>query len=374
MKGGLKLAVDLAASLAAAALKAVVPLVAAPKPKAPRKERARAAAPEKPPLATRSMPAASDRAGLHRCEHGARHYRIFKPGMTTAAPPLLVMLHGCGQTPADFAKGTGMNALAKTFGLIVVYPAQPREAHPTRCWNWFQTEDIRRDAGEAAILASLTRDLVRKHGADPARVYVAGLSAGASMALALARAYPELFAAVGVHSGLPAGAARDQASALVAMQRGDPGLRRMLPMPTIVFHGSHDRVVNPRNGRLVVLRAREPYPTLRGTETAGQVPNGRAYRRTVYRLGSGRSLVEHWNVAGSGHAWSGGSSRGRFTDERPGRLARDDPLFPAPQPVGAEKGRPGPHHSRRAGRAVARPGQLNGSSRLSQPVVPGRCR
>ena len=315
-KGGLKLAVDLAASLAAAALKAVAPRIAAPKPKAPRKARTRAAALQKPPVATRSMPPASDRAGLHRCEQGTRHYRIFKPGMATAAPPLLVMLHGCGQTPADFAKGTGMNALAKTFGLIVVYPAQPREAHPTRCWNWFRPEDNRRGAGEAALLASLTRDLVRKHGADPARVYVAGLSAGASMALALARAYPELFAAVGVHSGLPAGAARDQASALVAMQRGDPGLRLMLPMPTIVFHGSHDRVVNPRNGRLVVLRAREPYPALRGTETAGQVPNGRAYRRTVYRLGAGRPLVEHWSVAGSGHAWSGGSSRGRFTDPK----------------------------------------------------------
>lgn len=119
-----------------------------------------------------------------------------------------------------------------------------------------------------------------------------------------------------MHSGLPAGAARDQASALVAMQRGDPGLRQMLPMPTVVFHGSHDRVVNPRNERLVVLRAREPCPALRGAETAGQVPNGRAYRRAVYRFGSGRPLVEHWSVAGSGHAWSGGSSRGRFTDPK----------------------------------------------------------
>ena len=224
------------------------------------------------------------------------------------------MLHGCGQTPEDFAKGTGMNALAEQLGVIVVYPAQPREAHPNRCWNWFRPEDQARDGGEPALLASLTRDVLARHGADPARVYVAGLSAGGATAMLLAHAYPDLFAAVGCHSGLPPGAAGDKTAAIIAMKQGSPGQRLARPVPTIIFHGSDDRVVTPRNGRFLAIRAIETFPGLRAVELSRTVPGGRAYVRTSHRIGQGRSWVEHWLVKGAGHAWSGGSRAGRFVD------------------------------------------------------------
>ncbi|MBC9246906.1 PHB depolymerase family esterase [Paracoccus sp. 11-3] len=318
LTGGMKLA----ASFASTALQAMASANPTTPKKQPVKKKAYAATASKAKKATvtsRVKPASSFRAGVHDCEHGSRAYKLFKPGMAMALPkppPLLVMLHGCGQTPDDFAKGTRMNILAKKNGMIVVYPAQSRDAHPNRCWNWFHRDNQSRDSGEPAILASLTRKILQLHGADPARVYISGLSAGASMALIMAREYPDLFAAVGVHSGLPSGSAQDQGSALMAMQRGNPGRRLHHTMPTIVFHGSHDRVVNPRNGRLVAIRAREAYQSLRGTESAGRVPNGRYYRKAVHRIGAGRPLVEHWNVSALGHAWSGGSPTGRFTDQK----------------------------------------------------------
>lgn len=266
-----------------------------------------------------TAPAASFRAAVHSCEHGKRRYKIFTPACASDSPeplPLLIMLHGCGQTPDDFARGTRMNALAEKLGVLVVYPAQPRETHSNRCWNWFRDGDQRRGAGEPAQIASLARHIINRHGADPARVYIAGLSAGASMALIVAAAYPDIFAAVGAHSGLPTGAAQDKTSAVVAMQRGNPGQRRTAPVPTIVFHGTADGVVNPRNGRLIAIRALEPYPALRRTEVAGQVDNGRAYVKTTHRKGKGRPYVEHWTIKGGGHAWSGGASAGLFSDPK----------------------------------------------------------
>ncbi len=257
-------------------------------------------------------------AGTHACVFGTRSYRIYLPSAIAAGRPLpmpmLMMLHGCGQTPEDFAKGTGMNALAEQAGVIVVYPAQPREAHPNRCWNWFRPGDQDRDGGEPALLASLTRELLVRHGVDPARVYVAGLSAGASTAMLLAHAYPDLFAAVGCHSGLPPAAAGDKTSAIIAMKQGSPGRRLITPVPTIIFHGGDDRVVAPRNGRFVAIRAIETFASLRTVETTRTVPGGRTYVRTTHRAGQGRPLIEHWLVKGAGHAWSGGSRSGRFVD------------------------------------------------------------
>lgn len=270
------------------------------------------------PLALPVRRRSSFSAGTHDCAQGSLRYRLFKPAAAAAeAPmPLLVMLHGCGQTPEDFATGTAMNLLAKDRGVIVLYPGQSRQGHANLCWNWFDPQNAARGQGEAAVIASLTRRVIDGHGADPARVYVAGLSAGASMALVLAHAYPELFAAVGVHSGLPLGAARDQTSAVMAMQRGNPGTRLVRAVPTIVFHGSHDTVVNPRNGRLIAIRAREPFAGLRHAQSVGQTAAGRSYGKTIDRVGAGRALVEHWNVQGAGHAWAGGSARGRFTDPK----------------------------------------------------------
>ncbi|WP_458478792.1 extracellular catalytic domain type 1 short-chain-length polyhydroxyalkanoate depolymerase [Paracoccus sp. T5] len=284
------------------------------------------AAPRKPKPAPRAAPAplprkiapprnAAFRAGTHSCDLGKRRFKIYVPAMAAGTPlPLLVMLHGCGQTADDFAKGTRMNALAEEFQMLVLYPEQAREAHSNRCWNWFRRGDQGRGDGEPGLLADLTRAIIEKHPVDPARVYVAGLSAGASAALVLGNAYPDLFAAVGAHSGLPVGAARDSTSAMMAMGQGSPGNRPSAAIPTIIFHGSDDKVVNPRNGRFIAIRALEPFRGLRNTQTRGQVPGGRHYIKTAYRKGQGRPVVEEWVIDGSGHAWSGGSRAGRFVD------------------------------------------------------------
>ncbi len=148
---------------------------------------------------------ATFRSLIHDGPFGTLDYKLYLPASATGAEhtlPVLVMLHGCGQTPDYFATGTGMNALAEELSVIVVYPAQSRQAQKNRCWNWYRRGDQSRVAGEPALLAGLTQDVLRSTPADPARVYVAGLSAGASMALILAAAYPEIFAAVGAHSGL----------------------------------------------------------------------------------------------------------------------------------------------------------------------------
>jgi poly(hydroxyalkanoate) depolymerase family esterase len=260
---------------------------------------------------------ATFRRGVHTCEFGERSFLLYVPAIAKTAvgpPPLLVMLHGCGQTPEDFARGTGMNVLAEEFGFLVAYPAQERRTQLYRCWNWYKRGDQSRGAGEPALIASLTRRIIAEQGADPGRVYVAGLSAGASAALIIAAAYPDVFAAVGAHSGLPAGAAHDEASAVFAMRHGAPGDRPTVPMPTIDFHGGADKVVNPSNGRYVAARALAPYPRLEKVERSGQIRGGRDYVRTAHRVGRGRSFVEHWTIAGSGHAWSGGNAAGSFTD------------------------------------------------------------
>lgn len=260
---------------------------------------------------------ASFKKGVHVCEFGKRSFKLYIPAVAASAEgplPLMVMLHGCSQTPDDFARGTGMNALAEEFGFIVLYPAQERKSQMYRCWNWYKRGDQARGAGEPALLASLVRQTIADQGADPAKVYVAGLSAGASAALIVADAYPDIFAAVGAHSGLPTGAAHDEATAVIAMQHGAPGHHHSNPMPTINFHGSADKVVNPRNGRYVVLRALDPYKHLTKTEKSGQTPGGRKFVRTSHRVGKGKSYVEHWVITGSAHAWSGGNSAGSYTD------------------------------------------------------------
>lgn len=281
----------------------------------------RAAAKAKPAATSRSrmtLPrGAAFRDATHDSAFGGRAYKLYVPAAARAAAaplPLIVMLHGCGQTPQDFARGTGMNALAEEFGFFVLYPAQAREAQHNRCWNWFKRGDQARGAGEPALIASLTRHILDGQNVDPARVHVAGLSAGAAAALIVATAYPDIFAAVGVHSGLPVGAAHDTASAARAMLAGDPGHSHKVPMPTIVFHGDADKVVHPRNGRFVALRALEPYGSLDRTEKTGQVRDGRAYTRTLHRRGGGRPHAEHWVIHGSGHAWSGGHGAASHTD------------------------------------------------------------
>ena len=228
--------------------------------------------------------------------------------------PLIVMLHGCTQTPEDFAAGTGMNALAKEFGCLIAYPAQPAGANARKCWNWYRPEDQARDGGEPALIAGLTRAIQQEHHGDPARTYVAGLSAGGAAAVVVATAYPEVFRAVGVHSGLPAGSAHDVPSAFAAMRSGSRGRPHQSSVPTIVFHGLADSTVHPRNGASVLAQALATMPSLRASARQGVSDGGRRYRTTAHLHGDGHSLAEHWEIDGAGHAWAGGHAAGSYTD------------------------------------------------------------
>jgi poly(hydroxyalkanoate) depolymerase family esterase len=248
---------------------------------------------------------------------GSRSYKVYIPSSYRGKPaPLLVMLHGCTQDPVDFANGTQMNALAEESGAIVLYPAQSQQANPARCWNWFNALDQQRDAGEPSIIAGMTRQLMSQYAIDPARVYAAGLSAGGAMAAILGTLYPDLYAAVGVHSGLPFAAAHDLPSAMAAM-RGDLAQARSAgnSVPVIVFHGDQDQTVHPANADELI--ARRPQQASDGLHVEpGRVPDGHAYTRTVHKRRDGRPLAEHWLVHGAGHAWSGGSANGSYTDGR----------------------------------------------------------
>ncbi len=244
---------------------------------------------------------------------GARDYKLFlPPGAGEQPRPLVLMLHGCTQTPDDFAAGTRMNEASAAQGVVVLYPAQSVQMNPQRCWNWFKRQHQQRDRGEPALLAALVRQVVADQRIDPSRVYVAGLSAGGAMAAVLGQAYPDLFAAVGVHSGLASGVAGDLPSALAAMQSGAPAPRASRPVPTIVFHGDRDATVNPANGAQVFAAATPPGATAH-TERIAR-PGARAHTRQQQRDAHGRVVAEHWLVHGAAHAWSGGSSAGSYTD------------------------------------------------------------
>lgn len=255
---------------------------------------------------------------------GARDYKLFVPSDARPNLPLVVMLHGCTQSPDDFAAGTGMNALAEAEGFLVAYPAQSGRANGQRCWNWFQPVDQGRDSGEAGIIAGLTRAIIAEHRVDPTRVYIAGLSAGGAAAVNIARAYPDLYAAVGIHSGLAAGCARDVSTALTVMRLGPVAAAdcavAAVRVPTIVFHGESDGTVNPRNGEQALAQAGIDGLTPEAAEAVS--PGGLPYTRTRYADADGRVAVEGWIVRGLGHAWSGGSSAGSYTDPRGPDAAR----------------------------------------------------
>jgi poly(hydroxyalkanoate) depolymerase family esterase len=249
---------------------------------------------------------------------GTRDYKLYVPANRAGQRlPLIVMLHGCTQSPDDFAAGTRMNALAEEHGFLVAYPDQPASANAQKCWNWFSPSDQRRDRGEPSLIAGITQRIMRDHPVDASRVYIAGLSAGGAAAATMGDAYPDLYAAVGVHSGLPTGAARDLPSAFSAMRQGAPGAgRRSRFVPTIVFHGDRDETVHPRNGNAVAAQSTASANGLSSTVQRGQSPTGHAYSRMVYADASGGTLCEQWTIHGAGHAWAGGSSSGSFTDPR----------------------------------------------------------
>jgi poly(hydroxyalkanoate) depolymerase family esterase len=255
--------------------------------------------------------------GTYKNATGSRSYRLFTPsGYHGQAIPLVIMLHGCTQSPEDFAAGTRMNFLAEEQTCFVAYPAQRAEANQAKCWNWFRPSDQQRGGGEPSLIAGITRQIMRDHSVDPQRVYVAGLSAGAAAAAVMGSTYGDLYAAIGIHSGLACGVATDLPSAFIAMKQG--GRSTAMPgdgpsVPTIVFHGDRDTTVHSNNGDRVVRQA------IGGMRTnakvhRGRVPGGHAYTRTVHSDPNGRGILEHWEIHGAGHAWSGGSPAGSYTD------------------------------------------------------------
>ncbi len=258
---------------------------------------------------------------------GNRAYKIYVPsGYHGEAVPLVVMLHGCTQSPDDFAAGTQMNQLAEEQNFLVAYPAQAQSANVSKCWNWFNAGDQQRDVGEPALIAGITREIMRDFKVAPSRVYVAGLSAGGAAAAIMGATYPDLYAAIGVHSGLACGAARDMPSAFTAMRQGAPaaGSRRHggSGIPTIVFHGDRDTTVNPVNADQVIAQAKDA-ADFSITVSGGESARGMRYTRSVQSDASGRPMLEQWVLHGAGHAWSGGSAAGSYTDPRGPEASRE---------------------------------------------------
>ena len=277
----------------------------------------------------------------HSASAGTRSYRLYVParpagqsaGRADKPMPLVLMLHGCTQSAEDFAAGTQMNRLADEQGFLVAYPEQDTDANPSRCWNWFRSDDQQRGSGEPSLLAGIVMAVSQECAVDTRRVYVAGLSAGAAMAVVLGETYPDVFAAVGAHSGLPYAAAHDIPSAMAAMKgrsfmmgmphfpgtADDPRRPSTHAVPVIVFHGDRDHTVQHSNGETIVQRACEAYAHLPkaahlvSSHEEGE-QSGRRYTRNVHSDAHGTPRVEQWTLHGAGHTWSGGNPKGSYTD------------------------------------------------------------
>ena len=264
---------------------------------------------------------------------GSRPYKLYVPRNYSGGTPtpLLVALHGCTQDPDNFAAGTHFNTLADDYNFLVLYPQQSNAANLNRCWNWFIPANQERGSGEPAILAGMVDSIRSKYSVDPNRIYITGMSAGGAMAVIMGACYPDYFAAIGVHSGLEYRAAFDLVSAQLAMTRGGPDPRgqgqlaylsagsaaRVLPV--VAFHGTADYTVSPVNGDQVIQQfiatddyaddgiANNSVSAIPSSVQNGQVPGGYSYTISTYSYRD-QALMQHYQINGMGHAWSGGSA------------------------------------------------------------------
>ena len=281
------------------------------------------ASPSKGPITpTADAPGQFQRVAFrHQVQDHPYWVYVPKTETATAGRPLVLMLHGCTQNAEDFARGTRMNATAEAEGALVLYPSQLQSANANGCWNWFRPQDQQAGSGEPALLLAMVQNAMAAHDIDHKRVYVAGLSAGGAMAAVLGQQYPEVFSAVGVHSGLAPGAAHNMMGALSAMKSGAKGWSSTSgssarQVPLIVFHGDADSTVHPRNGEQLLEGAAAGLATSVQSRDIGTTPDGQRYTRTSVQNTAAEkpsALAEHWLLHGGGHAWSGGDAQGSHT-------------------------------------------------------------